>query len=66
MSSAQQMLETYPRTFNVDAGQFAEAIDALLTCAQACTAGADACLAEDDVAAMVKCISHQPRLRRHL
>ena len=45
-----------PRTFNLDAGQLAEAIDALLTCAQACTACADACLAEDDVAAMVKCI----------
>lgn len=56
MSSAQEMLETYPRTFNLDANQLADAIDALLTCTQACTACADACLAEDDVAAMIKCI----------
>lgn len=56
MSSAQQMLETYPRSFNLDASQLTEAIEVLLACAQACTACADACLAEDDVTAMVKCI----------
>lgn len=56
MSSAAQMLETYPRTFNLDASLLAQATDALLECLQACTACADACLAEDDVAAMVKCI----------
>lgn len=56
MSSAAQMLKTYPRSFNLDADLLAQATDALLECAQACTACADACLAEDDVAALVKCI----------
>lgn len=35
MSYARQMLDTYPRTFNVDAGLLAAAIDALDDCAQA-------------------------------
>lgn len=56
MSYAKQMLDTYPRTFNVDAALLTEATEALLDCAQSCTACADACLAENDVAAMVRCI----------
>jgi hypothetical protein len=56
MSYAKQMLDTYPRSFNVDAKLLTEATDALLDCAQACTACADACMAEDDVAPLVKCI----------
>jgi hypothetical protein len=51
MSYARQLLDTYPRTFNVDAGVLAATIDALSDCAQACTACAD-----DDVAELVKCI----------
>jgi hypothetical protein len=38
MSYAEQMLDTYPRGFNVDAGVLAATIDALSDCAQACTA----------------------------
>ena len=34
MSYARQMLDTYPRTFNVDAALLAAAIDALDDCAQ--------------------------------
>ena len=56
MSYARQMLDTYPRTFNVDAGVLAAAIDALSDCAQACTADADADLGEQNLAEMVKCI----------
>lgn len=56
MSYASQLLETYPRTFNVDAGVLAATIDALTDCAQACTADADDDLSESDVADMVKCI----------
>lgn len=56
MSYARQMLDTYPRTFNVDAGVLADTIDALSDCAQACTACADDCLSERNVAELVKCI----------
>ena len=56
MSYARQMLDTYPRSFNVDAGVLAATIDALSDCAQACTACADDCLSEQDVAELVKCI----------
>ena len=38
MSYARQMLDTYSRTFNVDAGVLAAAIDALSDCVQACNA----------------------------
>jgi hypothetical protein len=56
MTNAQQMLDTYPRTFNVDAGVLAAAIDILAECATTCTQCADSCLAEPDVADLVKCI----------
>jgi uncharacterized membrane protein len=56
MSYARQLLDTYPRTFNVDAGVLAATIDALSDCAQACTACADDDLSEQDVAELVKCI----------
>jgi hypothetical protein len=56
MSYAKQMLDTYPRSFNVDAGVLAATIDALNDCAQACTACADDCLSEQNVAELVKCI----------
>jgi Domain of Unknown Function (DUF326) len=56
MSYARQLLDTYPRSFNVDAGLLAATIDVLSDCAQACTACADADLGEPDVAELVKCI----------
>ena len=56
MSYARQLLDTYPRTFNVDAGMLAATIDALSDCAQACTACADADLGEPDLAELVRCI----------
>lgn len=56
MSYASQLLDSYPRTFDVDARVLAGAIDALNDCAQACTANADDDLSEPDVAQMVKCI----------
>jgi hypothetical protein len=56
MSYARQMLDTYPRTFSVDAGVLAAAIDALSDCAQACTADNAADLGEQNVTEMVKCI----------
>lgn len=56
MARAKEMLDTYPRTFNVDADVLASAIEALTECANTCTQCADACLSEEDVASMVKCI----------
>ena len=56
MSYARQMLDTYSRTFNVDAGVAAAAIDALSDCVQACNADNAADLGEQNVTEMVKCI----------
>src|SRR5215470_15802090 len=56
MSHARQMLDSYPRTVNVDPNVLAAAIDAISDCAQACTADTDADLSEQNLAEMVKCI----------
>ena len=56
MSYAKPLLDTYPRTVNVDAGVLAATIDALSDCAQACTADADDDLSEQNLTEMVKCI----------
>src|SRR5260221_3006340 len=56
MSYASQLLDSYPRTFNIDAAVLAATIDALSDCAQACTADADDDLSEPNVAELVKCI----------
>lgn len=53
---AARMLETYPKTMNVDKTLLAAAIEEALNCFQTCTACADACLSEDMVAEMTKCI----------
>jgi len=56
MSYAKQMLDTHPRSFNLDATLLASAIEAMQDCAQACTACADACLGEESVQDLAKCI----------
>jgi len=56
MSYARQMLDTYSRTFNVDADVLAAAIDALSDCVQACNADNAADLSEPNVTEMVTCI----------
>ncbi len=56
MSYARQMLATYPSDLAVDAGVLAATIDALNSCAQACTADNEADLSEPSVAELVKCI----------
>ena len=56
MSYARAMLDTNPREFSLDAGRLAATIDALSDCAQACTACADDCLSEQNVADLVKYI----------
>ena len=54
MSDARQMLDSYPRSVNVDAGVLAAAIDAISDCAQACIADTDADLGEQDVTEMAR------------
>ena len=56
MSYARQMLDTYSRTFNVDADVLAAAIDALSDCVQACNADNAADLSEPNVTEMITCI----------
>ena len=56
MANAAAMLETYPKTVNVDKALLARAIEEALSCFQTCTACADACLREDTVADLTKCI----------
>ncbi|GEL48853.1 hypothetical protein CHO01_39690 [Cellulomonas hominis] len=51
-----EMLDTYPATINLDRQLLAMVIDALVACSQACTACADACLSEEMVADLRKCI----------
>jgi hypothetical protein len=54
--SVQDILTTHPRPPVADVAVLARCIDECGSCEATCTVCADACLAEDDVAAMVRCI----------
>jgi hypothetical protein len=56
MSYASQLLDSYPRTFNVDAHVLTATIDALTDCAQVCTADADIDMSEPDLSDLIKCM----------
>jgi hypothetical protein len=57
MGQASAMLDTYPADLGrVDKQVLARCIDECFSCAQTCTACADACLSEQMVADLVKCI----------
>ena len=57
MSTATAMLQSYPKDLGrVDRTALGQCIEILVECAQACTACADACLSEDAVARLTKCI----------
>ena len=51
-----EMLETYPKSMNLDRALLASAIESIVECSQACTACADACLSEEMVADLRKCV----------
>jgi hypothetical protein len=51
-----QMLEAYPKSMNVDRALLARVIESIVECSQACSACADACLSEDSVAELRKCV----------
>lgn len=52
----QEMLRAYPRDFNVDGELLARTVEMLEDCANTCSQCADACLSEDDIAPLAKCI----------
>jgi len=55
MTSA-AMINSYPSDIQLDRELLARAIDALTACSQTCTACADACLSEQMVADLRRCI----------
>ncbi|WP_447001842.1 four-helix bundle copper-binding protein [Saccharothrix isguenensis] len=54
--TAMTMMNTYPAEINLDRRKLADTIDALIACAEACTACADSCLSESSVAELTKCV----------
>lgn len=57
MSTAASMLEHYPKSAGgVDGDKLLACIEACVECEQVCTACADACLGEDAVAQLAKCV----------
>jgi hypothetical protein len=56
MKMTTTMLETYPKPINFDRAELGKGIDTLLACSEVCTACADACLSEDMVTDLTKCI----------
>ena len=56
MPFTRPMLETHPAPGHVDLQVLADLIEAAVECAQTCTSCADACLSEESVAQMRKCI----------
>ena len=51
-----EMLRTYPRDFNVDLQLLARTVEALEDCANTCNQCADACLSEERLEPLAKCI----------
>lgn len=56
MPNALSMLENHPVRPGIVTRMLAECIERCFDCAQVCTACADACLGEDHVAGLVRCI----------
>lgn len=50
------IVESHAATIDLDYDKLRECLGACFTCEQVCTACADACLAEDTVAELTKCI----------
>ena len=57
MSHVTAMLDAYPKDLGkIDRQKLADCIHACFACGETCTACADACLSEDMVAELTKCI----------
>lgn len=56
MTHTEQMLNAHPKGTQVDVSALTRVIDTAFDCAQSCTACADACLGEENVASLRHCI----------
>ena len=56
MPAVQEMLAAHPWEGNVDREVLGRCVDACFDCSKVCTSCADACLSEDSVADLRKCI----------
>jgi hypothetical protein len=56
MNNVQEMLQTHPQPITVDERTLIDTISALYNCALTCTMCADACLGEEMVDQLVRCI----------
>jgi hypothetical protein len=54
--TVQEMIQTHPLPTRIDRDALLRCIDDCFDCAAICTSCADACLGEEDVADMVRCI----------
>jgi hypothetical protein len=61
MTLARDILEASPAETELDLDAVVDAIEACMTSAQVCTSCANACLAEDDVADLSRCIARCER-----
>jgi hypothetical protein len=55
-TSVRPMIDTHPAETGIDRALLARAVDAMTACASVCTTCADACLAEEMVADLRRCI----------
>ena len=53
---ARQMLDAYPREFDVDRGLLVRCIEACYDCSESCTQCADDCLGEESVQELTTCV----------
>ena len=56
MSHISAMIDSHPSRTRLDLSALAETVQELFECSETCTSCADACLAEADVAPLVRCI----------
>jgi hypothetical protein len=56
MHDVKQMLQTHPQTPEIDLSTLSQTIEELYSCAQSCTACADACLGEAKLDMLRQCI----------
>lgn len=54
--SLEQIVKTHPQAPDVDLEALARCLEACFVCAATCTSCADACLGEDDVPELVRCV----------
>ena len=54
--SVQEMIKTHPKASTLDTDALAHCIDDCFSCAATCTSCADACLGEETVEELVRCI----------